>query len=504
MKTNIIFILLSVLIWNAFCFPVYDCIAGPNQKSALFIHHSVGERLLVDGSVRDLLKGRGIDLWDHGFNHAEKGLRDPQGNPAGCYWIPDNNTRPYGYDRLFSMKPEGANPFARILANHDIILFKSCFPVSKISPDDPEEDQKTPWRRSLNNYKKHYRKISETAGRHPGKIFIVVTQPPLHPNATTIDEAIRAHAFVKWLQSPAFSQSRKNIFVFDLFSLLSHPDTHMLRDEYQINKSGKNSHPNAMAYLNIGPKFVDFLLNVVRHGDDAKNVNISFRHPSWPYGLVRSNETHITLEGLVENAHELELLVWDDLDGQRGQLLPGETFDIKKSHLKPGVSKLVVTATTKNGRQSCAAVGLQYYPGKSKEVIIFDDVLKNGKLNHIGVARNSTADGKPHLLIKGTGADVRAVLHGLNLDISKFPPENTYLEMEYDQGQDNNPPRILIRGMGTFEPAIDEKPGFQAINLPFDRFMYLQNVLNQVIIKGNWNKGTEVRIRSMRLISSAP
>lgn len=82
---------------------------GLYRPNILFIHHSVGENLIRDGSIREILTEEGFDFWDHGYNNSKFGLRNEKGNPAGCYWIPEDNTNPDGLAALFSLEPDSDN-----------------------------------------------------------------------------------------------------------------------------------------------------------------------------------------------------------------------------------------------------------------------------------------------------------------------------------------------------------------------------------------------------------
>jgi hypothetical protein len=98
--------------------------------------------------------------------------------------------------------------------------------------------------------------------QHPEKIFIVVTQPPLHPAATTPEVAARARTFSNWLASPEYLSGHPNVFTFNFFDLLADPSTNMLRAEYQPDES--DSHPNETANQTIGPLFANFIDQAVK------------------------------------------------------------------------------------------------------------------------------------------------------------------------------------------------------------------------------------------------
>jgi len=220
--------------------------------NVIFLHHSTGRALIAEGNVRALLSRRGYQFWDHGYN--QQGLIRPDGTPAGgSYRIPGNrgrgNTDVDGLVRLFSQPVTDlpSNAFSRLL-QHEVIIFKSCFPNSAVEDQVMEEA-----------LRESYLQIRDVIDQHPDHVFILVTSPPLHPLATNRQEAARARAIADWLASDAFHGAHPNLFVFDLFDRLADPETHMLRAGYQKDTQEPDSHPNRAANETIGPQFVEFI-----------------------------------------------------------------------------------------------------------------------------------------------------------------------------------------------------------------------------------------------------
>lgn len=240
-------LILSALLTIALVFPA-SAQAAPVK--IIFLHHSCGQGLINGGNVREGLTAKGYEFYDHGYN--EEGLRDARGSHTGRnFRVPGDNTDPDGYAQIFRQKLTSppTNTFSYLM-QYDVILFKSCFPVSNIESDG-----------QLNQYKSYYRTIISRMDQYPNKTFIIVTQPPLVPNETSPAAARRARAFTGWLKSDEFLKGRKNVFVFDFFNLLAGSDN-MLRSEYRVGRY--DSHPNDRANREIGPKFVDFIDRVIK------------------------------------------------------------------------------------------------------------------------------------------------------------------------------------------------------------------------------------------------
>jgi len=242
-----------------FTMPVYDEPIESDGRftNVIFLHHSTGSNLIAEGNVRPRLTELGYQFWDHGFNQG--GLVRPDGTPAGAgYRIPGamgrGNTDVDGLAGLFSqpVTDPPSNAFSRLL-QHEVIVFKSCFPNSAIKSDRMRED-----------FQAWYLDIRDVVDQHPDRIFILVTSPPLHPLATNPDEAARARTIADWLKSDAYLEGHANLFVFDFFDLLADPETNTLRAEYQPDADDSNSHPNRLANETIGPLFVGFIHEAVQ------------------------------------------------------------------------------------------------------------------------------------------------------------------------------------------------------------------------------------------------
>jgi hypothetical protein len=228
-----------------------------DYTNIIFLHHSTGKYLIAQGGVRERFAEAGYDFWDHGYSWHTEGLTAPDGSLTGySYNIPNDNTDPDGLAEIFSQQVYQLplNAFSGLL-QHEVIAFKSCFPVSHITSDG-----------QLAKYKSYYLLIRQVMDQHPDKIFIIVTPPPLNPAETNSAAATRARAFATWLKSKEFLDGHTNVFTFDFFDYLAEadptsPDHNMLRREY---RQGQDSHPNQIANQATGPLFVDFIIDSIQ------------------------------------------------------------------------------------------------------------------------------------------------------------------------------------------------------------------------------------------------
>ncbi|MBI3485696.1 hypothetical protein HY025_02000 [Candidatus Daviesbacteria bacterium] len=228
-------------------------------KKIIFLHHSVGANLIKEGALREHLKLKlpDFEFWDHNynlffhkfalFNHT--GLTDDKSFITKTdYAIPKNNTNPDGLAEIFSqlVTNPARNTFSHLI-KYDVIILKSCYPVTKISSQSQLED-----------YKKNYLKIRKRTDKFPNKLFILFTPPPLRSFLTKPEYARKAKEFADWLKSGQFLERRRNLKVFDLFNLLSDGITNTLRKDFcRVNPF--DSHPNLAANKEIALIFIDFL-----------------------------------------------------------------------------------------------------------------------------------------------------------------------------------------------------------------------------------------------------
>ncbi len=238
---------------------VTEADGGPAAEltNLFFLHHSTGNGLIEGGDMRGVIdtcntdNSTAFEFWDHGYN--SEGLRDADGVWTGTsYDIPGDNTDPDGLHALWTTSNAARTA---ILANHEVIAFKSCFPASAIT---------TP--QMLDRYKAWYREMRDFFDTRPDRLFVVMSTPPLHRLATNLSEADRARAFADWLSSDQYLAGHPNVVCFDLFDALAGSDDgsvrrNMLLWDYEGSHSSSDSHPNALANQTVGPAFANFLID---------------------------------------------------------------------------------------------------------------------------------------------------------------------------------------------------------------------------------------------------
>lgn len=242
-----------------------DRATAPEKPVRLvFIHHSSGENWLADnnGGLGIALEKNHYFVSDTNYNWGpdQVGSRTDIGH--WWEWFCHPQKSPKILEALFQESGQNA-PYARKHTpptdENEIILFKSCFPNSNLQGDplappppfrdNPIRGQKAPRippqsKRSLNyliyilkylvkfsigrgkselvytvaNAKGMYLELLSCFEKHPNKLFVAITAPPLLYSST----AANARAFNQWLVNDWLTNyPLKNVAVFDYFNVLT-------------------------------------------------------------------------------------------------------------------------------------------------------------------------------------------------------------------------------------------------------------------------------------------
>lgn len=266
-----------------------------------FLHHSTGYGLIEEGHMRAVIAAYNaahattFAFWDHHYNGT--GLRNPAGTELGIsYNIPNDNTDPNGLYYLWTSGEADATICRNtILANHQVIAFKSCFPASAIT--DVE---------TLNQYKAWYLAMRNVFAGYPNRLFVVMSTPPLHRLATTATEAGNARQFANWLNNE-YTAGYSNIVCFNLFDYLA-GDDNMLKYAYEGDHADSDSHPNALANQTVGPIFAHFLINASLNYNPNDDPSPPVPAPRGPTIRINGATNALTVE------HSEQILVTAELD----------------------------------------------------------------------------------------------------------------------------------------------------------------------------------------------
>ena len=230
-----------------------------SDMNIIYLHHSTGGVIwgiptLVSRAVGKLVdkklsymfyKGSSLPLLFNRYNRNNnknyfiKEMSFPKPAPYGWH------NYPFDYYNIW-VKNAGNEPFMEeptlemLTKEYQVIIFKHCYPVSNIQPDQDSSDINSDFK-SIANYKLQYLALKEKLHEFPDTKFILFTGAAQVKGNVTEDEAARAKEFFRWV-TDEWDLPGDNIYLWDLYNLQTEGGLYF-RDEYAV--SPDNSHPNS-------------------------------------------------------------------------------------------------------------------------------------------------------------------------------------------------------------------------------------------------------------------
>lgn len=178
-----------------------------STTNLIFIHHSCGENWLHDG-LNQALNADGYHVADISYGWDVYG--DNTDTTDWPTWFTDNVMN-LVYNETNTISAN--NSIAPDSGQNEIIMFKSCYPNSDVGGSI--EDEKAIYNSLLPYYE-----------AHPDKMFILITPPPM----IHISNPDKTRALCNWLVDRdggwLSTLTTQNVFVFDFYNVLTHPDAH--------------------------------------------------------------------------------------------------------------------------------------------------------------------------------------------------------------------------------------------------------------------------------------
>jgi len=252
----------------------------------LFIHHSCGGHLLAGkgeqagdnciyathpngGGLRRLLQENNYIVHEASYGSLIGDKTDI------CHW---NAKFRDHMDKILMCKNQ--DEFFANGTRNRIVMFKSCYPNSRVNsggvePGDPDSCEQT-----TVNYKAAYRSLLDYFSKQPDTLFIVITAPPLvqprasiksmiksvfRPESSPDKVGVRARKFNNWLkdaeQGWLKDYPHKNVVVFDYYDVL----TGYGKSNWSVYPSGpSDSHPTSEGNARAAREFVPFINKAVQ------------------------------------------------------------------------------------------------------------------------------------------------------------------------------------------------------------------------------------------------
>ena len=237
-----------------------------NMKKIIFLHHSTGHSVWVGKTNKYIYKltGKGdVQKFFDDYNKKNKTgyaiseLSFPKKVPYG--W----ENYPFDYYNIW-VKNEGKKPYMEeptleiLTRDYDVIIFKHCFPVSRIAEDTGSPDINSDEKR-IENYKLQYNALKKKMHQFPDNKFIVWTPAANTEAKTTEDEARRTYRFYRWMIDE-WDEKGDNILIWDFYKLETEGGLYLTDKNAD---SPDNSHPNMEFSARVAPLFSKFIIDVI-------------------------------------------------------------------------------------------------------------------------------------------------------------------------------------------------------------------------------------------------
>jgi hypothetical protein len=228
----------------------------------VFLHHSTGE-VIWRGGVPEQLKRHNAK---HKTAYQIQAVAFPKEKPYG--W----NNYPYDYWNIW-VKNAGPRPFKgeptleMLTKQHEVIVFKHCFPVSEIDESsgagDASSDDKT-----IANYKAQYAALKKKLRSFPKTKFLLWTGAAQVQGETNQGNARRAKQFFEWVRS-SWDEKGDNIFLWDFRALETEGGLY-LKPAHAVGAT--DSHPSAAFARRVAPLFGKRIVDVVEGRGDSGSI----------------------------------------------------------------------------------------------------------------------------------------------------------------------------------------------------------------------------------------
>ena len=236
------------------------------MKKIVFLHHSTGNNIWVGQTniyLYKLTQKGDIQKYfsdynkRHQTNYEISQLIFPKAYPYG--W----NNYPYDYYNIW-VKNAGEHSYIEeptlemLTKEYDVIIFKHCYPVSRIMEDTFSPDVDSDKKR-IENYKLQYYELKKKIHEFPATKFIVWTPAVCTKQQITEDEAKRTYEFYKWMIDE-WNEKGDNIYIWDFYIYETEGGLYM-SDKHAV--SPDDPHPNREFSAKVAPLLGKFIIDVI-------------------------------------------------------------------------------------------------------------------------------------------------------------------------------------------------------------------------------------------------
>lgn len=268
--------------------------SGCNKKSMengtdiMFLHHSTGEfiwhgkptpfikkaaKKVSSKLASRLNKNSYLPTLFKQYNHENNTdisideIEFPKASPYG--W----NNYPYDYYNIW-VKNAGNEHFKEeptleiLTRDYEVIIFKHCYPVSNILPDEEVNDIDS-YVHTIGNYKLQYNALREKLHTFPDTKFILFTGAVQVKNNLPEEYAKRTKEFFNWVKN-SWDLENDNIFLWDLYDLQTDGGLYF-KDEYAV--APDDSHPNKAFARKASDLLFSRIIDVIKN--DGRETSLT-------------------------------------------------------------------------------------------------------------------------------------------------------------------------------------------------------------------------------------
>jgi hypothetical protein len=257
----------------------------PADTNIIFLHHSTGSFLWYGKRASVISRAAGVVSQDlretlRGKGKLFKYFEEYNQNNGTSYYIEERDfpkSEPYGWKNFpydyynIWVNNEGNEPYLEeptleiLTGQYQVIIFKHCFPVSRIEPDLDLADINSEYK-SLSNYKLQYTALRNKLLEFPETRFILFTGAVHVENKLDPEQAARTKEFFDWVRDQ-WDQPGDNIYLWDLYEIQTEGGLYF-KNEYAI--SDNNSHPNNKFSSYAGKLLFNRIVDVI--GNDGEGT----------------------------------------------------------------------------------------------------------------------------------------------------------------------------------------------------------------------------------------
>jgi hypothetical protein len=232
----------------------------------VFLHHSTGRSIWVGSTnkyIYKLTQKGDVQKFFTAYNKKNKTnyniteLSFPKSAPYG--W----NNYPFDYYNIW-VKNAGENAFMDeptleiLTKEYEVIIFKHCFPVSRILEDTDTPNIDSDEKR-IENYKLQYNALKIKMRAFPNNKFIVWTPTVCTKKQMSEEEAKRTYQFYRWMIDE-WEEKGDNIFIWDYYKYQTEGSLYLL-DKNAC--APDNSHPNKDFSAKVASLFSRHIIDII-------------------------------------------------------------------------------------------------------------------------------------------------------------------------------------------------------------------------------------------------